>query len=83
MQELYALINYGEMRKRVTFPNQKCFMKLRELVYKGWVSLRVKGKTYRIKTPSCKALRKINQVEGTPPKPFQIILYIINKSHKL
>lgn len=64
VQELYALINYGEMRKRVTFPNQKCFMKLRELVYKGWVSLRWKGKTYRIKTPSCKALRKINQVEG-------------------
>lgn len=77
VQELYALINYGEMRKRVTnLLNQKCFMKLRELVYKGWVSLRWKGKTYRIKTPSCKALRKINQVEGEVN--YFIVLIILN-----
>lgn len=64
VQELYTLINYGELRRKTQVPNQKCFMKLRELVYKGWASVRVKGKTYRIKTPSCKALRKINQIEG-------------------
>ena len=58
------MINYGEMRKKVTFVNQKCLMKLRDLVYKGSVTIRVKGKNYRIKTPSCKALRKINQLEG-------------------
>lgn len=63
-QELYALINYGEMRKKLVFVNQKACMKLKELVYKGSVTVRVKGKNIRIKTPSCKALRKLNQLEG-------------------
>lgn len=44
--------------------NQKFYMKLRELVYRGSVTWRVKGKNCRIKTPSCPALRKINQVES-------------------
>lgn len=64
VQELYALINYGEIRKKVPLDNQKIYMKLPELVYKGSVNIRVKGKNYKIKTPPCKALRKINQVDG-------------------
>lgn len=64
MQELYAIINYGEMRKKIPVDNQKFYMKLRELVYRGSMTLRVKGKNCRIKTPSCPALRKINQVES-------------------
>lgn len=64
IQELYALINYGEMRRKVPLDNQKLYMKLRELVYRGSVTVRVKGKNCRIKTPSCPALRKINQVES-------------------
>lgn len=64
VQELYALINYGEMRKKIPVDNQKFYMKLRELVYRGVVTWRVKGKNCRIKTPSCPALRKINQVES-------------------
>lgn len=63
-QELYALINYGEMRKKLVFVNAKACMKLKELVYHGSVSIRVKGKNIRIKTPSCKALRQLNQMEG-------------------
>ncbi|XP_031636606.1 protein cramped [Contarinia nasturtii] len=63
VQELYAIINYGEMRKKIPVDNQKFYMKLRELVYRGSVTWRVKGKNCRIKTPSCPALRKINQVE--------------------
>lgn len=62
-QELYALINYGEMRKKLVFVNAKACMKLKELVYHGSVSIRVKGKNIRIKTPSCKALRQLNQME--------------------
>lgn len=64
VQELYAIINYGEMRKKIPVDNQKFYMKLRELVYRGSVCWRVKGKNCRIKTPSCPALRKINQVES-------------------
>ncbi|XP_058126885.1 protein cramped-like [Anopheles coustani] len=62
-QELYALINYGEMRKKVPFQNKKYFQKLKDLVYKGFTMVREKGKTIRIKTPSCRALRKLNQLE--------------------
>lgn len=74
VQELYALINYGEMRRKVQLDNHKLFMKLRELVYRGSVTVRVKGKNCRIKTPSCAALRKINQVESEyrDCKQFQI-----------
>lgn len=52
------------MRKKIPVDNQKFYMKLRELVYRGVVTWRVKGKNSRIKTPSCPALRKINQVES-------------------
>lgn len=51
------------MRKKLLFINEKSLMKLRDLVYKGWVTLRVKGKNVKIKTPSCKALRQLNQLE--------------------
>lgn len=61
---MYALINFGEMRKKLVFINQKDCMKLKELVYTGSVKMRVKGKNILIKTPSCKALRKLNQLEG-------------------
>lgn len=62
-QELYALINYGEMRKKVPFQNKKYFHKLKDLVYKGVTTVREKGRNIRIKTPSCRALRKLNQLE--------------------
>uniref|UniRef100_A0A182Y504 SANT domain-containing protein n=1 Tax=Anopheles stephensi TaxID=30069 RepID=A0A182Y504_ANOST len=62
-QELYALINYGEMRRKVPFQNKKYFHKLKDLVYNGFTTVREKGKNIRIKTPSCRALRKLNQLE--------------------
>lgn len=63
-QELYALINYGEMRRKLPFMHEKAFMKLKELVYRGSVTIREKGKAVRIRTPSCRALKKLNQLEG-------------------
>jgi hypothetical protein len=62
-KELYALINYGEMRKKLMFINDKCYLKLSDLVYKGAVTVREKGKNIKIKTPSCRALRKLNELE--------------------
>ncbi|XP_028898272.2 protein cramped [Zeugodacus cucurbitae] len=64
-QELYALINYGEMRRKLQFVTDKHFMKLRNLVYHGHISVRCKGKNLRIKTPSCKALRRLNQLDDS------------------
>ncbi|KAH8342673.1 hypothetical protein KR067_010449 [Drosophila pandora] len=63
-QELYTLINYGEMRRKLTFLTEKHFMKMKQLVYQGQIMVRSKGKNIRIKTPSCKALRRLNQLDG-------------------
>lgn len=64
VQEVYTLINYGEMRRKLQFVTDKHFMKLRYLIYHGHVTLRCKGKNIRIKTPSCKSLRRLNQLDG-------------------
>ncbi|EDW81924.2 uncharacterized protein Dwil_GK25402 [Drosophila willistoni] len=64
-QELYTLINYGEMRRKLQFLTEKHFMKLKHLVYHGQITVRCKGKNIRIKTPSCKALRRLNQLDDS------------------
>jgi hypothetical protein len=63
-QELYTVINYAEMKRKLVIVTEKSFLKLRELVYRGSTVIRYKGKNIRIKTPSCRALRKLNQLEG-------------------
>ncbi|KAL7293840.1 hypothetical protein TKK_0012897 [Trichogramma kaykai] len=63
-QELYGLINYGELRRKLPRMHEKVQMKLNELVYYGYTQVRLRGKTMRIKTPICRALRKLNRLEG-------------------
>lgn len=63
-QELYTVINYGEMKRKLQLITDKSFLKLRELVYRGSTCIRIKGRNIRIKTPPCRALRKLNQLEG-------------------
>ena len=63
-QELYGLINYGELRRKLPRIYEKVHLKLNELVYWGSTQVRLRGKTMRIKTPICRALRKLNQLEG-------------------
>lgn len=71
-QELYTLINYGEMKRKLVMSSEKSFLKLRELVYKGVVTIRIKGKNIKVKTPSCRALRKLNQLEGNAVEDVQL-----------
>lgn len=60
-KELYGLINFGELRKRLGSQlDDKTGMKLRELIFKGHTNVRIKGKTYRLRTPTCAALKKLN-----------------------
>ncbi|KAK7073495.1 chromatin binding, partial [Halocaridina rubra] len=63
-QELYGLINFGELRKKIggTLDERKG-QKLQELIRKGSTSVRVKGKSVRVRTPICRALKKLNQIE--------------------
>ncbi|XP_050544806.1 protein cramped [Daktulosphaira vitifoliae] len=65
VQELYGLINYGELKRRVGFCNDKNWSKLYEMIYHGSTKVRSKGKMWRVKTPHCRALRKLNCLEDT------------------
>lgn len=62
-QELYLLINYGEIWKKHGFKfNNKTKKLLEELVFQGYTTLRFKNKNVRLRTPPCKALKKINGI---------------------
>ncbi|ELU08899.1 hypothetical protein CAPTEDRAFT_206971 [Capitella teleta] len=63
--ELYGLINYGELRKKYSGKlDSKNAERLSELIFKGFTIVKVKGKKYqRIKTPTCKALKKLNHID--------------------
>lgn len=62
-QELYGLINFGELRKKIGSVSEKTSLRLNELIYRGFTTIRVRGKNVRVKTPICRALRKLNQQE--------------------
>lgn len=64
VQELYGLINYGELKRRIGFSNDKNWSKLYEMIYHGSTKVRSKGKLWKVKTPHCRALRKLNCLEG-------------------
>ncbi|XP_052749831.1 protein cramped [Galleria mellonella] len=61
-QELYALINYGELRKKLVSVSEKTCARLGEMVRTGSLALRVRGRTLRVRTPMCRALRRLNQI---------------------
>ncbi|CAG9571996.1 unnamed protein product [Danaus chrysippus] len=61
-QELYALINYGELRRKLVSVNEKICARLGEMVRGGSIAVRTKGKTIRVRTPMCRALRRLNQI---------------------
>lgn len=65
VQELYGLINYGELKRRIGFCNDKNWSKLYEMIYHGSTKVRSKGKLWKVKTPHCRALRKLNCLEDT------------------
>ncbi|BET02462.1 Crm, cramped-like (Drosophila) [Nesidiocoris tenuis] len=84
-QELYALINFGEWRKKVGHVVERNAQKLNELIYSGCTQVRVRGKAWRIKTPVCRALRRLNafEDEGEDLKlPSRITVMITARSNK-
>lgn len=77
-QELYGLINYGELRKKQRVLNLKTAVKLSELVQKGSTTIKVRGKTFRIKTPLCRALKKLNRLEEPESKlPNKVMVELV------
>nr|SVE92869.1 EOG090X01XB [Moina brachiata] len=78
-KELYGLINYGEMWKKLGgFFNDRCGEKLNELVQLGVTSVKIKGKSHRIKTPVCPALKRLQSTaadtQKLPALPEKIVM---------
>ncbi|XP_040212589.1 protein cramped-like isoform X1 [Rana temporaria] len=64
-QELYGLICYGELRKKIGgCMDDKNAAKLNELIQLGATTVRFKGRNLRIKAPMCRALKKLCDPEG-------------------
>jgi hypothetical protein len=60
-RELYGLVNYGELWKKMGGTlGVKVGIKLNELVQKGSTTLKIKGKTVRVRTPVCRALKELH-----------------------
>ena len=70
-KELSGLINYGELWKKIGggTVDEKFGAKLDDMVQKGTATVKIKGKTHRIKTPVCRALKKLLNKEDQYLKP--------------
>ncbi|XP_074604332.1 cramped chromatin regulator isoform X2 [Brevipalpus obovatus] len=63
-QELYGLINFGELWKKLgSKSDSKIKHHLNELVNTGQTLVKFKGKNLKIKTPVCKALKKLHKLD--------------------
>ncbi|XP_037670033.1 protein cramped-like isoform X2 [Choloepus didactylus] len=64
-QELYGLICYGELRKKIGgCMDDKNAAKLSELIQVGATTVRHKGRNLRIKAPMCRALKRLCDPDG-------------------
>uniref|UniRef100_A0A8C7I7S1 Protein cramped-like n=1 Tax=Oncorhynchus kisutch TaxID=8019 RepID=A0A8C7I7S1_ONCKI len=64
-QELYGLLCYAELRKKVGgLMDDKNVAKLNELIQQGATTVRSKGRNLRIKAPMCRALKRLCDPDG-------------------
>ncbi|NXK97185.1 CRML protein, partial [Formicarius rufipectus] len=70
--ELYGLICYGELRKKIGgCLDDKNAAKLNELIQAGATTVRYKGRNLRIKAPMCRALKKLCDPDGVSDEEDQ------------
>ncbi|KAK5856481.1 hypothetical protein PBY51_008072 [Eleginops maclovinus] len=71
-QELYGLICYAELRKKVGgLMDDKNVAKLNDLIQQGATTVRSKGRNLRIKAPMCRALKKLCDPDGVSDEEDQ------------
>ncbi|KAG7459798.1 hypothetical protein MATL_G00214500 [Megalops atlanticus] len=71
-QELYGLICFAELRKKVGgLMDDKNAAKLNELIQHGATTVRSKGRNLRIKAPMCRALKKLCDPDGVSDEEDQ------------
>ncbi|XP_051878023.1 protein cramped-like isoform X2 [Pristis pectinata] len=89
-QELYGLICYGELRKKIGgCMDDKNAAKLNELIQAGATTVRYKGRNLRIKAPMCRALKKLCDPEGISDEedqkpvrlPVKVLLELLPRSN--
>ncbi|KAM6114290.1 LOW QUALITY PROTEIN: protein cramped-like [Pterocles gutturalis] len=70
--ELYGLICYAELRKKIGgCMDDKNAAKLNELIQAGATTVRYKGRNLRIKAPMCRALKKLCDPDGVSDEEDQ------------
>lgn len=88
--ELKGLICYGELRKRICGWNDKHGKKLEELLSHGTISIRSKGKNFKIKAPvQCRALKRLTSTgqgkeDGEAqsiPMPNKLVVELLPHNH--
>ncbi|XP_074650468.1 protein cramped-like isoform X2 [Tubulanus polymorphus] len=90
-QELYGLINYSELRKKFKGRlDEKVGQKLNELIHKGYVVVKWKNKNLKLKTPSCRALKMLNNIEEPkedeelhPKIPSKVTIELVPRNNKM
>ena len=88
--ELKGLICYGELRKKICGWNDKHGKKLEELLSHGTISIRSKGRNFKIKAPvQCRALKRLTSTgqgkeDGDTQSlamPNKLVLEILPHNH--
>lgn len=87
--ELKGLICYGELRKKICGWNDKHGKKLEELLSHGTISIRNKGRNFKIKAPVCRALKRLTSTgqgkedSDTQPiaLPNKLVLELLPHNH--
>lgn len=76
MQEMFGLINYGEIWKKfgTKFDSKLC-ANLQQLVLNGHTVFKVKGKTVRVRTPVCNTLKKIHNIVRKFSNAFSSLIF--------
>ncbi|XP_068701709.1 protein cramped-like isoform X1 [Montipora foliosa] len=87
--ELRGLICYGELRKKIYGWNDKHGKKLEELLNHGTISIRNRGRNFKIKAPACRALKRLTSAGQSKddgdsqslPLPTKISLELVPRNH--
>ena len=87
--ELKGLICYGELRKKTCGWNDKLGKKLEELLRHGTISIRNKGRNFKIRAPACRALKRLTSAGQSKeeidsqslPLPTKITLELVPHDH--
>lgn len=86
-KQIYSLVCYGELRRKGLLKMNKIGPKLNELLTQGNTVIRIRGKNLRIKIPTCRALKRLHNVDDQRDEsklklPEKIVLKLHPRTNK-